>query len=160
MATTALPSLKAIRDLLTDLLGRDVTIAPADPLTANEREAAAYAVYVDERLRMSALLVLDLPLAAYASAAIGLVPAAGAEAAIDDRVLPPVLHDNFFEVCNIIASLFNTPGAPHLKLYAVHGPSELPPSDVATTATTLAPRLDAKVDIRSYGTGQVSVILA
>ena len=46
------------------------------------------------------------------------MPAGGAEAAIEDGELPASIADNFTEVLNILSALFNTSGAPHLRLYA------------------------------------------
>src|SRR5512139_998524 len=91
---TSLPPLKAVRDLLADLLGREVAVEPGIPLEAAAHASAAYAVYVDERLQVVALVVIDLPLAASIGAAIGLIPAPRAEEAVAAGQLGPDLREN------------------------------------------------------------------
>jgi hypothetical protein len=154
-----LPSTKEIRDLLTSLLGREVTLAPTTPFAPRPEEAASVAVYVDDYLRVTALVACDLRFSAYAAAALGLVPPAGAEDAITAAALSGTLSENLYEVLNVGASLFNAPGADHLRLYELHpaGPA-LPPA-VRIQALTLGRREDLTVDIAGYGAGRVSVVL-
>jgi hypothetical protein len=116
-------------------------------------------VYVDDYLRITALIVCDLSLSAYAGAAIGLVPANGAEAAIEEGALTDTLRDNLYEVLNIAASLFNAPGAEHLKLHALH-PAGMPlDQQLRAQALTLGRREDLSLDIAGYGSGQLAVVL-
>jgi hypothetical protein len=154
-----LPTTKEIRDLLAGLLGRETTLAPTAPYAPRPEEAASVAVYVDDQLRITALVVCDLRLSAYAAAALGLVPAGGAEDAIAEGRLPDTLAENLYEVLNVGASLFNAPGAEHLRLYELHpaGPA-LPPA-VRIQALTLGRREDLTVEIAGYGSGRLSVVL-
>lgn len=156
---TAVPSPKTVRDLLEGLLGRDVEVAVADPYAPEPGEVATLAVYVDGSLRARAVAVADLPFSAYAGAAIGLLPAAGAELAIEERELTPMLQENLYEVLNVCAALLNDEGLPHLKLHAVYpagGASA--PSDVVAFAGVLGQRLDLVATVASYGTGRLSVV--
>lgn len=157
--STAVPTPKAVRDLLQGLLGRDVDVSVADPFAPGPGEGATLAVYVDGSLRARAVTVADLPFSAYAGAAIGLVPAAGAELAIEERELTPMLQENLYEVLNVCAALLNDEGLPHLKLHAVYpagGTSA--PSDVVAFAGVLGQRLDLVATVASYGTGRLSVV--
>jgi hypothetical protein len=154
-----LPQPKQLRDLLTDLLGREVSLEPAAPYAPGPDTPASVAVYVDDSLRICAVIACDLAFSAHAGAAIGLVPPAGAEAAIEDGKLGDTLAENLYEVLNIAASTFNVPGADHLKLHALHpaGPP-LDPS-VRISVLTLGRREDLAVDIGGYGAGLLSVVL-
>ena len=158
MPTSTLPSIKDVRDMLTDLLGKDVTTAPSAPVEPDK--PIGIGVFVDDSTRTAAVAVADLKLAAYLGAAIGLVPPGGAEAAIEDGVLPATISDNFAEVLNILSALFNTPGAPHLRLYATYGPGEVPPTDVSALVRGHGGRLDLDVTIAGYGQGRLSFVLA
>ena len=160
MSVTKLPNPKDVRDMLGDLLGRDVTVADGEPVVPGPKDPVTVAVYVNDSLGTAAAAVTDLKLSAYAGAAIGLVPAGGAEAAIEDRELAPSVKDNLDEILNIISALFNTEGAPHLKLYASHGLGETPPTDISALIRALGNRLDLKVTIAGYGTGSLSIIVA
>ncbi|MCR1786375.1 hypothetical protein KVF89_27830 [Nocardioides carbamazepini] len=154
-----LPQPKQLRDLLADLLGRDVTLSPSTPFAPGPDTPAAVAVYVDDSLRISALIACDLAFSARAGAAIGLAPLADAEAAIADGKVTDTIAENLAEVLNIAASTFNVTGADHLRLHTVHPAG--PPLDpqVRISTLTLGRREDLRVDIAGYGTGQLSVVL-
>ena len=154
-----LPQPKQLRDLLADLLGRDVTLSPATPFAPAPDTAASIAVYVDDQLRISALILCDLAFSAHAGAAIGLIPVGGAQAAIDDGKITDAMSENLYEVLNIAASMFNVAGADHLRLHALHpaGPPLDPQLRISTL--TLGRREDLTADIAGYGTGAVSVVL-
>ena len=155
---THLPTPQQIRELLADLLGRDATLAPAAPF-APGADNASVAVYVDDYLRITALVACDLAFSAYVGAALGLVPAGGAQAAVEEGSLPDGLRDNLYEVLNIAASMFNAAGADHLRLHELH-PAGVPlPPMVRAQALTLGRREDVSVDIAGYGAGRLSVVL-
>lgn len=160
MNATPLPNAMQVRDLLEGMLGRDVDVTVGgthvDPSGA---PGAMVAVYTDDSLKLRALSVLDLPLAAYVGAAIALVPPGGAQAAVEDGELPGSIADNVAEVLNVTASLFNADGAPHLRLYSTYAPGDPIPADVAQTATGYLPRIDLDVTVKGYGAGQLSVVV-
>lgn len=157
--TVHLPQPKQIRDLLTDLLGREVTLDPAVPFAPGPSTPASVALYVDDALQLRALIACDLALSAHAGAALGLVPLAGAEAVIEEGHLSDVLSENLYEILNVAASMFNVDGAEHLRLHALHpaGPPLEPQVRIGTL--TLGRREDLHVDIAGYGSGSLSVVL-
>jgi hypothetical protein len=154
-----LPIPKQLRDLLTELLDREVTLTPSTPYAPGPTTPASVAVYVDDTLTIRAAMVCDLPFSAYAAGALGLVPPAGAQAAVDEGALTDNLRDNLYEVLNIAASVFNVAGADHLRLHQLYpaGPPLQP--QVRMHALTLGRREDLAVDIAGYGSGLLSVIL-
>jgi hypothetical protein len=157
--STYLPNPKEIRDLLVELLDRPIQVAPTAPLAPTPKNPCTVAVYVDDRLQVTAIAAFDLPLSAHAGASIGLVPPAGAEAALAEGVLSDTLRDNVYEVLNIAASLFNADGATHVRLYDVHHVGNPLPGDVMVKALTLGRREDLSVEVGGYGAGKLSVVL-
>lgn len=159
--TTSIPALKAIRDTISGLVGKDIEVAPgAAPPPVGGDSGSLVGLYVDDALRSSAAIVFDLPLAARLGAAIGLIPPGGADAALEDRALSPLLRENAIEILNVLASVFNTDGAPHLKLYSVAGSADELRPDVKALAVKAAPREDIAVEVPRYGPGVLSVIIA
>lgn len=159
--TTSIPPLKDIRDTISGLVGKDVEIAPgATPPPVGGDSGSLVALYVDDSLRSAAAIVFDLALAARLGAAIGLVPPGGADAALEDGVLSPVLRENATEILNVLASVFNAEGAPHLRLYAVAGTAEDLRPDVKALAVKAAPREDVTIEVPRYGSGVLSVVIA
>lgn len=158
MIASPIPDPKSVRDLLGDLLDRQVEVRPAEPLSPQDTDLTTMAVYVDDTLTMRLVGVADLPFAAYAGGAIGLVPPGGAAIAVEEGSLPKSVQENFYEVLNICAALFNADGVPHVKLHAVHFPREQVPAQATTLACVLGRRLDLEVDIAGYGTGRFSFV--
>jgi hypothetical protein len=149
-----------VRDLLATLLGRDVLVAPAAPLAPGPARPATVGVYVDDLLRITSVLCIDLALSAHLGAALGLLPPREAELAISGGNLDEGLRENLFEVLNIASSLFNAPTAPHVRLYAMHAAGEPLPADPRARALTLGRRLDLAVGVGGYGAGRFSMVLS
>src|SRR5690625_3534683 len=158
--TTPLPAAKDVRDLLEVMLGRDIEVTTgAEPVDPAQQPGAVLGVYTDDSLALSTMIVLDLPLAAYAGAALALIPPGGAEAAVEDGFLPDTLLENIAEILNIMTSLFNVDGAPHHRLYATYSAGQPLPTDVAQWTLAYVPRLGRTVDVQGDGEGRVSVII-
>ncbi len=157
--THVLPAPLAVRNLLEDLLGREVSVRPGDPLQAADLTQVVAALYVDSSLRLSALVGMDLPLAAYAGAALGLMPAGGAQDSIEEKSLSPMLAENISELCNVLTGLLNREGAPHLKLYQLFKPGETVPTDAGAHLLALGNRLDLQVEVSRYGSGRFALVL-
>ena len=160
MSTITLPASLTIRNLLEDLLGREVTVSAANPPEATDLERVVGAVYVDNGLKMVSAIGLALPLAANCGAALGLMPAGAAEDCIEQGQLTPVLVENVAELCNVLTSLFNHEGGPHVKLYKVYAPPEPLPGDVKALLLALGNRIDLTVEVARYGKGRLSLSLA
>lgn len=159
MTASHLPVPKQIRDLLAELLDREVTLSPSAPLAPTPKNPCTIGVYVDDLLQVTSLIGFDLSLSAHAGAAIGLVPVGGAEVAIEEGILNETLRDNVYEVLNIAASLFNVEGATHVRLYDVHHAGVAVPPDVLARSLTLGRREDLAVDVAGYGSGRLSVVM-
>ena len=157
-AATHLPVPFQVRTLLEELFGRPVEVRPGPPWAPLGGEKGTFALYVDDRVAVRAVGVCDLPFSAYAGAAIGLVPAAAAQAAVTDGALDANTQENLYEVLNICAALYNVDGAAHMKLHDVlHVGADVAPQVQALSAV-LGRRLDLIVDITGYGTGRISFV--
>ena len=158
---TPIPEPKPIKDLFESLLGRDVEISPSsEKVIPTARRACCVGLYVDSNTDVRALVAADLDLSARAGAALGLVPKAGADQAIENRELPAALYDNFYEVMNIFSSLFNV-GDPedHLKLSSVCQPGSIIPTTAAKMLRGLGKRADFTLDVDGYGLGALGVVV-
>jgi len=159
-AVTPLPAAKEVRDMLADLLNRDVEVVTGgDMVDPTVEFGGLVGVYVDRRLQLSALVIMDLELAARTGAAIALIPSSGAERAIGAGAMPDNLLENASEILNVLAALFNGEGLPHLKLDSVYAPGEPLPADVAKWVLAYVPRLDLGIDVKGYGPGRFSMLV-
>ncbi len=158
-APSPLPTPVEIRELLEGVLGRDIEVVVGAPaVNPAEAPGAVVGVYTDDQKSIRALLLMDLELAAYAGAALALVPVSQAEQAIVNQALPENLYENIAEVLNIAASLFNKEGVPHVKLFQAFQPDEVLPPDAAKWVLAFVRRLDMKLDVNGYGPGRISVL--
>ncbi|GAA3335608.1 hypothetical protein GCM10020358_04550 [Amorphoplanes nipponensis] len=158
--TSVIPVALTVRNLFEDLLGRDVNVSPGDPMTASDLPTAVLAVYTDTSQQLYAVLGMQLALAANAGAALGLLPAGAAEDSIEEKTLFPNLAENVFELCNVLTSLLNREGAPHVKLYQVIYPGMDIPNDARAHLLALGKRLDLTVEVARYGKGKLSLSIA
>jgi hypothetical protein len=158
--TSVIPGALTVRNLFEDLLGREVAVTNGEPMTADDLPTAVVAIFVDDAQQLIAVLGMQLALAAYAGAALGLIPAGGAEDTIEEERLTPTIAENVGELCNVLTSLLNREGAPHVKLYQVVYPGDKLPSDARAHLLALGRRLDLSVDVSRYGKGKLSLSLA
>jgi hypothetical protein len=158
--TTVLPGALSVRTLFEDLLGRDCNVTPGDPLTADDLPTAVVAVYTDAQQQIHGVLGMQLSLAANVGAALGLLPVGAAEDSIAEKQLFPNLAENVFEMCNVLTTLLNREGGPHVKLYQVVYPGMALPVDARAHLLALGRRLDLMIEINRYGKGRLSLSLA
>jgi hypothetical protein len=158
MSLVPVPGAKAIRDLLTTVLDRDVEVAVADPYVPDAGEPASFAVYVDPTTRARVVGVTDLAFAAHAGAALVRVPPGGVRPALEAGLLPDLVGDSLHEMMRLCASLFDLDDVPPVTLYAVHLPGATPPPDVHAFARVLGGRTDLSVAVRGYGAGRLSFV--
>jgi hypothetical protein len=158
--TTVIPGSHLVRNLFEDLLGRDCNVSPGDPLTADDLPVAAIAIYTDSQQQIYAVMGMQLALAANVGAALGLLPAGAAEDSIDDKKLAANLAENVFELFNVLTSLLNREGGPHVKLYQVVYPGMPLPNDARAHLLALGRRLDLTIEVSRYGKGKFSLSLA
>jgi hypothetical protein len=158
--TSVIPGSLAVRNLFEDLLGRDVTVSPGTPMEQADLKTATMAIFTNTSQQIYAVLGMQLTLAANAGAALGLLPPGAAEDAVDEKKLTPALAENVFELCNVLTSLLNVDGAPHVKLYQVIYPGDSVPNDATAHLLALGRRLDLTVEVARYGKGKFSLSLA
>ena len=154
--TSPLPSRHAVRSLLEGLIGRDVEIrdgSPVPPKTTN-----IVAVFVTDKLGVSAIAVANIEPGARLGGALAMLPKGGVDDAIDSKELFPSLRDNCYEVLNVLSAVFNVPNAPHVRLYEMLGPNGSVPGDIATLSASAGNRMDVEIDVAGYGKGLISLI--
>jgi hypothetical protein len=159
MSTTLLPAAKDVRDLLSGLVGRTVTVSPGAPVTPAPDRPVAVAVYVAPDMSVNALCLMDLGAAAYTGGALALLPPGGCQDAVEeDGELSGMQVEALHEVVNVLSALLNTPGAPHSKLHKLYAPDEDIAGDLVGMLAGFN-RIDLTVEVQGYGKGALSVVL-
>lgn len=154
-----LPAAKDVRDMLTGLVGKAVTVSPGDPVTPAPDRPVSVAVYVDPHMNVNALCLMDLGASAYTGSALALLPPGGAQDAVEeDGELSGMQVEALHEVVNVLSALFNTPGAPHSKLHKLYAPGEEVPGDLAGMLAAFN-RVDLVIEVPTYGKGALSLVV-
>ena len=157
--TVPLPAVKDVRDMLTGLVGKPVTVTPGAPVTPAPDRPVSVAVYVDPQMAVNALCLMDLGASAYTGGALALLPPGGCQDAVEeDGELTGMQVEALHEVVNVLSALFNAEGAPHSKLHKLYAPGEELPGDLAGMLAAFN-RVDLAIDIPTYGKGALSLVL-
>ncbi|MDY7101969.1 MAG: hypothetical protein S0880_12340 [Actinomycetota bacterium] len=154
-----LPKDSDLSELIESLLGREPKVTGG---ALPDSEVAVVASYVDREGSLECLVVTDIALGAYLGAALALVPKGGAQDCVDEGALSSNLKENFHEVLNIMASLFNTTeGSRHVRLSEVHyGPADQASDGARGLSQAPGERADFEVVVENYGTGKLAVLVA
>ncbi len=154
-----MPNAEALRVLLADLLGRAVTLEKAT--SPDPGEPFVVADYVTESGATGALVSADLVGTAILGAALTMMPSNLVETVRERGVLAePTIQENFAEVANVIAQLFNSRDTDHLRSNGVHRSDGGLPEPVAALVARPAARRDFACTVEGYGNGRVALVVA
>jgi len=157
--TCRVPNDEQVGELLAGLLGREVT-AVWVPGSWQPPPVVRVASYRTDAGELAAVAVADAAFACRAGAALVLVPAGGADEAVDAGEIPPQLDENFHEVVNVMASLLNEDGGAHVRLTAVEPLGRSVPAEVAAVVADPSKRRVFHVTVDGYGRGTVALLFA
>lgn len=153
-----LPTEAAVRDLLSMMVGKDVTVKYSSMPLVDAPALGAIARYDDDEGVLRALACCDLLVANALGAALALVPKGRVLEAVKSRSVPGDFAENLHEVFNVGANFFNAPDRPHVRLTKMHTPPGDLPAELVTSLATTPARLDLKVDVPGYGSGTMTVV--
>lgn len=154
------PKPESIRQIVSDLLGREVTIVRGDPLVLERDTPAVVSDYVADDGRIAALCLTDLRLSNALGAALTMVPPQQVDEIVKKWVVDEQNLENLAEIVNIMARLFNSDDCEHLKWNTTHTlPGNLPEGTAELMKAPLA-RRDYDVTLDEYGSGKLSVLVA
>jgi hypothetical protein len=148
MPQVRFPEQLHLKNLLTDLIGKDVSFA-VDVVAPSPTDVAGYlTMFVGDDDAPLMLAAGDIRFAHLAGAALALIPKGRAEDAIAAGDADPDLIENYREVMNVITRAVNDTGGAHVRL--IPGSSV----DVASLGEPVdASGLEADVD--GYGRGHL-----
>ena len=159
MTVCPLPPREPVRQLYNVLLQRTVTVergkVALQPHLGVPMLAASYTV---DGGRIAAIGLWDLPLAAAASAAMGMLPATTVAEVLSAGALDDELIELFNEVANVSARLLNSNATPHIVLRGIDQLPATLPRDVNALLLNPVARLDYNVDIEGFGAGVMSLL--
>ncbi len=153
-----LPEAGVVARTLSGLIGRTATAKAGKPVLPAAKQPVVVATYVEAGGKLAAALILDLPLAASAGAALVMLPPVVAQEAVKSGKIEDNLAENLHEVLNVWAALFNSQKTPRVALCTVTTAPQLPEA-VAALAKAPGGRVDLEVAISGYSSGRISVLV-
>ena len=152
-----MPRAESVQEILSDLLGRSVTITLTDTLVLERDTPAVVSDYYSDTGPIAAVCITDLRLSNMLGASLTMVPAATVDDAVKKWQIDDTNLENLAEVVNIMTRLFNSDDTPHLRWKAVH---RLPGSlegPIAEIMKSPLGRRDFEVEIDEYGSGRMAI---
>src|SRR6056297_1832505 len=155
--TYASPTAVEIAEMLTSLLGKDTTARKNPAVDFDGTANWIFAVYDEEDGTLGAVIACDVATAAYGGAALSLIPASMAQDSIRAGQVAENLSENFREVLNVCAGLFNSPGTPRLKLGHYSEPPDEAGEGLVAWFGEAEQKTGLDINIDGYGNGGMVV---
>lgn len=156
---TQLPVEAGIKDLLSMVVGQEVSVQYAAAPALAVANTGAIARYVDDEGVLRALAACDLLVANALGAALALLPRTRVLEAVEAGEVPEDIAENLHEVFNVGANLFNAPDRPHLRLEQVLVGGDVD-ADLVQALVVAAERVDLDLDVPGFGSGPFAVVHA
>lgn len=156
---TGLPTEAGIKDLLSMVVGSEVTVQYAARPGLDAGNVGALARYVDDDGVLRAVAACDLLVANSLGAALALLPVARVHEAVAAGEVPADVAENLHEVFNVGANLLNAPDRPHLKLADVSVGADVD-AELVRALTWAAERVDLDIEVPGFGSGPFAVVHA
>jgi hypothetical protein len=137
------------------MLGRKVLATPIATFALATPNAHVVSEYLNDLGGVDAATACDLRLACSAAAALTMIPAGVAQEAIRAGTLEGSLAENYRELANVGASLFNKAGRPHINLRRMTLPKAALSSDLVQALPSFK-RLVLDVEIAGYPGGKIA----
>ena len=159
-AVPPVPIQEAVAEFFGALMGTGAAATKVTPTGVEADGAHIIGVYRDDLERVAALVTGDLAFAAASGAALAMIPATAARDEVKAGTLSENLLENFREVCNVTASLLNTPTTPHLTLVDAW-PSDHPdlPAEVWDVLAKPTKRREYAVTLEGYDDGRLGIAI-
>lgn len=149
---------EVICGVLNGLLARKVTGVKIAPFPLARRGPRITAVYLENPDSLISICVCDLAFAAYAGAALLMVPVGTAKECIYSGKCTPELLENVAEILNICRQCFESPGH-HVGTEQLYPVPEKVPAPIAAVIAAPHHRLDLEITIAGYGSGHLSIVV-
>jgi hypothetical protein len=148
----------ALAKFFESLLGRKVTANASAALLPKPANVEIVAEYCNDQGAIGALWVCNLALGCGLGAAFAMLPAQGAAEAAKKGKFEGAHAENFQELANVLASLFNRAGTAHLNLRKVHAPGSPLPPEVSAAVPVLTGQLAVELAVAGYSGGRLTLL--
>lgn len=155
-----LPAEKLVKDVLDGMLGRETALKHSEQrMSPIDAVGGMVASYCDDAGKVRAIVGWSVAAAAYVGGALGLIPPATTEEMVTEHYLKTDVAENLAEICNVLAATFEQAGSPHVRLLKTYEPAAKAPPDISIFLYQHSERVDLDVEVPTYGTGKMSLVV-
>lgn len=158
-ALVTMPAVQAVQDLISGLLGKRVAVKDGKAFAPGGTSPVVIGIYKRDDEAVAGLVVMDVPLAANAAAALVLIPPGVAGESARSGKLSENLLENVKELLNVCGRLFVSPGTAHIRMKATCTVPPAAPPEIAGLLAKPNARLDLELNIPGYAGGRLAVII-
>ncbi len=158
MANFIIPNNVEVEQMMGMLYEGGVSVAASDVLSTESGSKIVVAVFVDDEDKPVSSCVCDYSFAAFAGAALTMIPKGGAEDAAESGEFSDTLRGNIYEVMNILTRLFMSPNTPHLRITKVFDSLSEAPDDVKAMLSAADESVGYTVEVPNYGAGKLTFV--
>jgi hypothetical protein len=152
------PSSSEIVELLESLIGFKPSMSEEGEMDISRENLTALASFVLDDGSVKILWVCDYRSVVYIGSALAAVPPETAQDNVESKEIPDNVMENFREVLNIGASLFNDPELPHISLDDVILSNDEIPEEIAILVSNPSSRIDFTLQYPDYGEGSMAIL--
>ncbi len=153
MSVYSLPKPDDVPKVLGTLLNKPVTAAQGQAVSS----PSVAATYIDQQGGVGAVCLVDASFAAYAGAALTMIPSDVAASEIKTGQLSSEILENLQEVFNVMVAFFNQGKVPHIRFADMHATPADFPAEVETLRNGDAQHTDIEITIGGYGAGTMTL---
>jgi CheY-like chemotaxis protein len=147
-----------VGQLLKSILRPGVRVVSTSAMKLPPDGKFLVAEYTIDRTSVVACVISDLACAARVGAALTLLPSSAADEAIKGQELTTILLENYQEVLNVAARLFDNASGSQVTLKKLYHQGEPVAPEVLAALAKPASRMDASVNVDNYGDGKFTVV--
>lgn len=151
------PSAVEVAEMFTSLCGKDTTARINPAVKFDNTPDWIFAVYDEEDGTLGAVIACDVATAAYGGASLSLIPKGIAEESVKSGIVAENLSENFREVLNVCAGLFNSPSTPRLKLGHYSEPPDEAGEGLVQWFEECEEKVGLDINIDGYGKGRMII---
>jgi hypothetical protein len=153
-----IPMASEISEILESLFSEKIGVTEGSPVELSDNKPMAIAIFVLDDRAAGNIIIADLDITVYIGSFLAEIPRDQAKNLIDSKELPDNVIENFREVLNILAGIFNKPDSPHVSLGEVYTSiSDIPDEQVAAINKP-SQRSDLHISIPDFGEGEISIL--
>lgn len=153
-----IPMASEISEILESLFSEKIEVTGGSPVELSKNDPSTTAVFLLDDGAAGNIIIADLEITVYIGSFLAEIPQDQAKNLVESKEMPDNVIENFREVLNILAGIFNKPDSPHVSLGEVYTSVSDIPEEQLAAINEPSQRSDLHVSIPDFGEGEISIL--